>query len=407
MSDQAVLHAFAGYGIELEYMIVDRVTLEVLPISDCLLGEDGEVPRGHFAWSNEVVLHQIELKNATPDATLVPLAEGFQGEVRALNAALAAHGACLMPSAMHPWMSPVLETRLWPHQHAEIYRTYDRIFDCRRHGWANLQSMHLNLPFADDAEFTRLHAAIRLVLPILPALAASSPFQAGRFGGFLDTRMQHYRTHQIKVPRTIVGVIPDSTAGIADYRANVLERMYAAIAPFDPQNILRHEWLNARGVIPRFDRNAQEIRVIDMQECPQADLAVAAATSAVVKALYQSEAELSLDTERLVEIFLNCIQDGEQMLIDDADYLTRLGCLECRISAADLWRFLIEAHLQDDPAYRSHWRQPLETILEQGPLARRLLKAASRSPTPERLQTVYRELCDCLQTGKSFVGGHG
>lgn len=406
MKAPPALHAFAGYGIELEYMIVDRETLSVLPIADRLLGEDGEVPRGHYAWSNEVVLHLIELKNAQPDAELAPLLAGLQTEVSAIDAKLAEYGACLMPSAMHPWMNPVIETRLWPHEHAEIYRTYDRIFDCRRHGWANLQSMHLNLPFATDAEFTRLHAAIRLVLPILPALAASSPFQEGWFSGYLDTRMHHYRTHQIMVPRTINGVIPERTSGIADYRANVLEKIYGAIAPFDPQNILRHEWLNARGVIPRFDRNALEIRAIDMQECPQADLAIAAATGSVVKALYESGADLSLDTESLVEIFLNCIEHGEQALIDDANYLTRLGCLECRLSAADLWRFLIEHHLRAAPGYREHWQAPLQIILEQGTLARRLLNAAGRKPTHARLQDVYRGLCDCLREGRMFGDDH-
>ena len=76
-----------------------------------------------------------------------------------------------------------------------IYQTYDRIFGCKAHGWANLQSMHLNLPFADDAEFARLHAAIRLVLPIIPALAASSPIADGRPTGFMDIRMEAYRTH--------------------------------------------------------------------------------------------------------------------------------------------------------------------------------------------------------------------
>ncbi len=396
------LHAFSAYGIELEYMIVDRETLEVRPIAGRLLGDSGEVHRGHYAWSNEVVLHLIELKNRRPDADLAPPAEGFQAEIRAINALLEAHGACLMPAAMHPWMNPVAETRLWPHAHAEIYRAYDRIFDCKRHGWANLQSMHLNLPFATDAEFTRLHAAVRMVLPILPALAASSPFADGRFSGSLDTRMENYRRHQIRVPETIGAVIPDGVTRIADYHARILAPMYAAVAPLDPEHILRHEWLNARGAIPRFERNALEIRVIDMQECPQADLAVAAATSAVVKALYVSDADLSVDTERLTQVFLNCIRDGEQALIDDADYLTRLGCLECRCSAADLWRFLIEARLQNVPGYREHWRQPLELILEQGPLARRLLNAVGPGCERSRLQAVYRELCGCLSEGKMF-----
>ena len=67
-----------------------------------------------------------------------------------------------------------------------MYEAYDRIFDCRGHGWANLQAVHLNLPFSGDEEFGRLHAAIRLVLPIMPAdrimasgLATSLPARAG------------------------------------------------------------------------------------------------------------------------------------------------------------------------------------------------------------------------------------
>ena len=53
---------------------------------------------------------------------------------------------------MHPWMDPRAAS-LWPHEYGEVYAAYDRIFDCRRHGWANLQSVHLNLPFADEREF--------------------------------------------------------------------------------------------------------------------------------------------------------------------------------------------------------------------------------------------------------------
>ena len=60
----------------------------------------------------------------------------------------------------------------------------------------------MNLPFADDEEFGRLHAAIRIVLPILPALSASSPIADGRPTGMLDTRLDVYRT--------IVGASPRS-----------------------------------------------------------------------------------------------------------------------------------------------------------------------------------------------------
>ena len=101
-----------------------------------------------------------------------------------------------MPTGMHPWMDPAREFELWPHGDREIYAAFDRIFDCRGHGWANLQSMHLNLPFADDDEFGRLHAAIRALLPLLPALAASSPFADGHARGlarYAPRRVPHQR----------------------------------------------------------------------------------------------------------------------------------------------------------------------------------------------------------------------
>ena len=66
---------------------------------------------------------------------------------------------------------------------ARSTQAFDRIFSCQGHGWANLQSMHINLPFADDAEFGRLHAAIRFLLPLLPGLTASSPVMDGAVTG--------------------------------------------------------------------------------------------------------------------------------------------------------------------------------------------------------------------------------
>jgi carboxylate-amine ligase len=407
MSATSVLHAFTGYGIELEYMIVDRQTLSVLPVADELLRRVAgasmeEVQRGKFCWSNELVLHLIELKNATPDPALEPLPAAFQAEIRSIDRLLEPLGARLMPTAMHPWMDPLSETRLWPHDDAMIYRTYDRIFGCRAHGWANLQSMQLNLPFSGGAEFARLHAAIRLALPIIPALAASSPIAEGRPTGFMDFRMEVYRTHQAKIPSSIARVIPDAVASRAAYQAAILAPMYREIAPLDPDGVLRHEWLNARGAIPRFDRKAIEIRVIDLQECPQADLAIAAAVTAVVRALYDSESmPQAIGTDALVSILHACIRDAEQALIDDVGYLRLLEFPGRQCQAGELWRHLIEATPLDSSG---HWREPLRVMLEQGPLARRILRAVGPDCPKARLDAVYRELCDCLEAGRMFLG---
>lgn len=406
MTRPAALPAFSGYGIELEYMIVDRASLAVRPIADELLHDASghwrsELPRGAMGWSNELALHVLEVKNRHPQADLAALATAFQAEVGELHRRLAALGARLMPGAMHPWMDPARETRLWLHGHAALYHRYDRIFDYRRHGWANLQSMHVNLPFAGDAEFARLHAAVRLVLPILPALAASSPFADGRPTGLLDYRMEVYRSHQIRLPSTIGEVIPDPATDRADYETRVLAPMYRELEAVDPEGILRHEWLNARGAIPRFDRDAIEIRVIDIQECPLADLAIAAATVHLVRRLYHAPpARLALPTDALVRILRRCIGEADVAEIDDVAYLAALGLPAHSCPAGVLWRHLLEGA---DDGGLAPWQAPLQVILRQGPLARRLLRAVGPDCERGRLMAVYRTLCDALQAGQMFL----
>ncbi|SFL68851.1 carboxylate-amine ligase [Nitrosomonas communis] len=407
-----MLPAFSSYGIELEYMIVDRESLSVLPIADEVLHKlsgkyVSEVECGRLAWSNELVLHLLELKNAEPEPNIESLAVLFQKEIQHINNELELMGARLMPSAMHPWMNPRIETRLWPHDHAEIYRAYDHIFDCKRHGWANLQSMHLNMPFADDAEFARLHAAIRLLLPILPALAASSPIVEGYQASFLDCRMQNYLTHQIKIPSTMGKVIPDTITTRAAYEKQILAPMYQEITALDPKGILQHEWFNVRGAAARFVRNAIEIRVIDIQECPYVDLAIAAVVRDVVHALYNQHTapfanQQAISTDSLAKILNDCIRDAEQARITDQEYLRLMGCSAQHCEARELWQHLIASVLSERSV--QPWQQALTVILEQGTLARRILRAVDQDFSLARLKTVYRELCDCLHAGRLFVG---
>lgn len=408
-----LLHAFMGYGIELEYMIVDRERLSVLPVADRLLREapdsrGNEVPRGLLGWSNELVLHVIEIKNPRPTASLSMLADAFQSEVRHLDRVLQGMGARLMPTAMHPWMDPRSETRLWPHENDAIYRAYDRIFDSRSHGWANLQSMHINLPFANDEEFARLHAAIRLVLPILPALAASSPIADGRVTEWADYRMRMYWDNARQFPSITGMVVPEPVISRTAYEQRILAPMYREIAPQDPERQLRYEWLNSRGAIARFDRNAIEIRVVDTQECPRADLAIATATISTVRALYRAGSQAlaeqqEIPTRQLAAILEDCIRDAEQAVIDNAAYLRLLGFPGQRCHAGELWRHLVERMLENNPGHASHWQQALHVILDQGPLARRILRAVGDDCSPQRLRDVYGQLCDCLRDGVMFV----
>jgi gamma-glutamyl:cysteine ligase YbdK (ATP-grasp superfamily) len=410
----STLPAFAGYGIELEYMIVDAGDLSIRPFADRLLQQAAgklcnDVERGMLGWSNEMTMHVIELKNLRPSASLQALPKAMQTEVRTLNRMLETMGARLMPSAMHPWMNPREETHVWPHDNAALYAAYTKIFDTETHGWSNLQSMHINLPFADDTQFARLHAAVRAALPMLPALAASSPIADGRNTGFADYRMEVYRSNADEIPSVAGALIPENAGSKAEYYDRILHPMYRDIAPHDPQSLLCHEWLNSRGAISRFDRNTIEIRVLDVQECPQADLAIAAASISLAKALYEERwspttAQAALSTSDLAAIFLDCIREGETALIGDAAYLELFGFPGTRCSAQELWSHCVE-RLQNDIAAiaGASAAETLQAILQHGTLARRILRAVGDDFSYTGLSAVYRTMCDCLQEGRMFL----
>lgn len=413
-TEPQVLGLFEGYGIELEYMIVDATTLDVLPVTDqvlhALAGEfTQEVETGALAWSNELALHVIEIKTNGPATALAALPEFFAKDIAHINQLLGPLGGRLMPTAMHPWMDPLTETRLWPYHNSPIYETFDRIFSCRGHGWSNLQSVHINLPFANDSEFGKLHAAVRLILPILPALAASSPIMEWRATGILDNRVDVYRNNSHKLPSISGRVIPEPVYTKRDYEHQVLQPIYRDLAPFDPDGVLCHEWVNSRGAIARFDRNAIEIRLMDIQECPLADLAIAALISETIRA-HTGELWLPLarqqqwDIAPLHDILLQTMADGDQALIANRRYLQAFGYPEggkCR--AVELWQHIIETLAPGVPA-RPQWQAAWDILTQRGPLARRILTAIGTKPARDDIRAVYRRLCDCLAAGKMFVG---
>ena len=415
MSSAETLHLFQAFGVELEYMIVDAKSLDVRPITDRVLeAVTGEITSdfvaGEITWSNELTAHVIELKTSEPAGAFDPLPQAFQDSVGRINSVLAPMGARLLPSAMHPWMDPHRELVLWPHDNSTIYEAFNRVFDCRGHGWANLQAVHLNLPFTGDVEFARLHAAIRVLLPILPALAASSPFMDGHPSGMMDSRLAVYEQNCRRIPAATGRVVPEPVFSSAEYHRLILEPLYADVAPFDAEGVLQEEWLNARGAIARFERSAIEIRVLDVQECPQADVAICALIADVLEGLtagrWVDAAHLEAwDTETLYRLLQATIRDADLAVISGPEYPRLFGMRgRGNITAADAWKHLAEAVGPDARSRHANIRAAVKTLLERGPLARRILTAVGREPSRERIAAVYRQLCECLAAGRMFPG---
>ena len=397
------------YGIEMEYMIVDRGTLDVIPRADIPLGKNkkgeqlSDVEHGPIGLSNELVCHVLEFKCTEPVDGLKHLGAQFHKEILVANEKLKSINAMLLPSAAHPFMDPA-EMQLWPYDCNEIYETYDRIFNCKGHGWANLQSTHINLSFNGDGEFGKLHGAIRALLPLIPAIAASSPFLDGKYCGFLDGRIETYRHNQDRIPSIAGQVIPEATFTYDDYNQQIFEKVKADIAPYDPEHLLNHFFLNSRGAIARFDRGAIEIRLVDIQECPNADIAIAEWEVAALKGLVEgafSGAKIldiernvrALDTTALAKILMDTTRFAEKTVIKDKAFLSVWGVNASEITAGELVQHIFQVV---KGKISGHSQELLRKMFKRGTLASALVKNVGANPGRDDFVCEYGRLARCL-----------
>lgn len=397
---------FSRFGVEIEYMVVDRERLDVSPTTDEILfhfgnGPTSEVEFDQATWSNELVRHVLEFKINQPAVQLESCVDIFQEQVRKANLWLAGEGRLLLPTGMHPWMNPKRETHLWPFEGSEIYQAFDRVFGCQGHGWSNLQSVHLNLPYSSEEEFVHLHAAIRLLLPLIPALSASTPFQEGQHLGFMDQRLESYRTNARRFDCVSGQVIPEPFDSYQAYREGVFDPIENCLKPLDPDGIFEAEWVNARGAIARLSRGSIEIRIIDTQECPLADLAILFLVVEALKVLLARHsgsptAMLSYPQECLVDLFKQSSRDADRTILKDPVYLDLVG-IDANEScmAVDFWNQVYRTKVSAS----SIFFEPLGIILNQGTLARRMLDTVGSRPSHEELQLLYRSLGHCLHDG--------
>ncbi len=405
---------FERFGIELEYMIVDKDTLQVIPRADIPLGKDkkgnnlSDIRRGDVGLSNELVSHVIELKCAEPTSSFSLWSKNFHKEIIHINKELAKINAMLLPSATHPFMNSQEEMVIWPYDANEIYTTYDRIFNCKGHGWANLQSAHLNISFNGDDQFEVLHAAIRILLPLIPAIAASSPYLDSKFTQFKDARLETYRHNQEKIPSIIGQIIPEPVFSYAEYDRVIFTPIKNDIAPYDTEHFLNQFFLNSRGAIARFDRGAIEIRLVDIQECPAADIAIAELQIAVLKTIITQkwtsiEKQKELETPILASFLHKTIKVAENAIIDDKSYLLALGIEESSIKASDVWKHLYK-HCKKSITLAS--QKILEKMLARGTLSTVLLKKIGERPSRDRLVFEYAKLAECLAKNTLYEIDH-
>ncbi|MEZ5365872.1 MAG: glutamate-cysteine ligase family protein [Bryobacterales bacterium] len=409
--------AFEVVGIELEYPMVDaelQVQHLVEPLFRELAGRPcSDVSLGGVEMSNELADHVFEIKTAQPEKDLTTSEKLLAAGVKTVcGLAREKLGATLLPTAMHPFFDP-RQGRTWRRAGRPIYEAYAGLFELQRHGWMNVQSCHVNLPFGDEEETVAMHNASACLLPYLPALTASSPLYEDRLGPLVDNRLGFYRSNQARFPEVTGDVVPEYIRSLADYRTRILEPIYRRLRQTPGAERLRHEWMNSRGVILRFMRSAMEVRVLDTQECVKMDAACAAFVRAALRVMTSAlrEGRLRLPEQGLlVADFGRVVAEGRKAEVEAPHLREWLGLSSRHKQAGAVMQALVERASEALTRKEAPYAALVVERLAKGNLSERIRRKLERSADAhgvvprERTVALYRELAACLEANEVWVG---
>ena len=340
-------------------------------------------------------MHVMELKANAPFKSPVEFEETMQNAVQTLSQIVQKHGARLLGTGMHPLLK-LEDTAVWPHYHRKIYREYGKIFNLHQHGWLNIQSFHLNLPYQKEVDGVQMHNLLANLSAYLPAVAASSPIYEGKFGADVDNRLQFYKVNQKEIPSITADVIPQYTNSFSRYRHDVIVQYSEDLARAGADKaILWREWVNSRGVIFRFDRCALEVRVMDEQECIKSDVALSCFVRAALRGLIASNAEL-LPHNLLVHDFNAVIKDGLKAEVSNPHGKT------ARQICQNILKLAWENADEDEKRYLWLVEKRLETGSLSEIIRERVSRRAEKAGFHEAIVDIYSTLIKCLCDNEPF-----
>jgi gamma-glutamyl:cysteine ligase YbdK (ATP-grasp superfamily) len=387
-------------GPEHEFSLVNR-ELQALPILDKVIKDFcgrviNFVELPNFTFGKELQLHVMEIKANAPFKSPELFEETMQNAIAALLYILEnRYHAHLLGTGMHPLLR-LEETGVWPHRHRKIYQEFGRVFNLKQHGWLNIQSFHLNLPYSNEENGISLHNSLAGLCAYLPAISASSPIYEGAIGPNVDNRLFFYKVNQREVPSVTGDVVPEPVSSFDQYRKEVIGRYSQDLARAGAgKTILFKEWVNSRGVIFRFDRKALEVRVMDEQECVKSDVALSCFIRATLRGLI-AERMAPLPHQLLVRDFNSVIAKGL-----DAKVLHPNG-ETARQVCQHLFNLALENAEEDEKKYL--WI--VEKRIESGNLSElireRVLRKAQKADLKEAILSIYSKLIKCLTDNQPY-----
>ena len=144
--------------------------------------------------------------------------------------------------------------------------------------------------------------------------------------------------------------------------------------------------------------------MVDIQECPGADIAIAELIVATLKALVSGRwvsnyLQRAWHHNDLLTIFKAVIKDAGATPITSKEFLLMFGLDRPSATAGELWSHLF-AEVGSDLSADS--RKAITHILQQGCLAQRILKRTGTHPEAALITEVYKELASCLREDRQL-----
>jgi carboxylate-amine ligase len=146
---------------------------------------------------------------------------------------------------------------------------------------------------------------------------------------------------------------------------------------------------------------------MDIQECPAADIAIVNLVVETIKAFVSGkfldvESQMKWKTETLAQLLERTTDNGQQVVIDNHEYLSVFGMQEKSATVGELWQHILERIVRSGNGPMDKWRREIDVILKEGTLAQRILKALGPDQSRENIISVYKKLSGCLAQNKMF-----
>lgn len=324
MSEGETYRLFNVIGIELEYCIVSKKDFSIQSFARKLFKilnnnkTSNTFTYNNICMSNEMVNHVIEFKPIKPYKDILFLEQDLLKCTQYVNSILEKYDLCIVPLSLHPTMKPQ-EATMWKGKYHSIYKIYDKLFGVKTHSFSNMQSLQITLPFENEQQMLKLHNSIRLVLPFLKILSASSPYLEGKNNKTLSNRINFFKKSHANLTERFSSPITDYLSNIGEYY-KYLDMLLEAFSDFKIGKNVKTQWFNSQGSMIKFQFNAIEIRTCDIQESVHANLGLAHFIYQWVKYIYDNVENTKISFETLNKIF-----ESKHSDMVDKEYLNVYG----------------------------------------------------------------------------------